>query len=148
MVTQNLFDLSYTTWNDFSRRFCKYFFEKQSGEKPHGKIVQTDDSPVLVRSTGIVPGAHVKSLQNRAAGKFPEVKTGSIQASAKKNGKIFDPAVSRDDQRRTAVNGEHKKGCGAFHGSISPKQGMKSRPKYFQTPSGESAEEKWMFVHW
>ena len=98
MVTQNLFDLSYTTWNDFSRRFCKYFFEKQSCEKPDREIVQTDDSFVLMGHSGIVPGAHVKSLQDRTAGKFCQVKSGSIKGASQKCRKAFQLFVYRQNQ--------------------------------------------------
>ena len=119
MVTQNLFDLSYTTWNDFSRRFCKYFFEKQSCEKPDREIVQTDDSFVLMGHSGIVPRAHVKSLQDRTAGKFCQVKSGSIKGASQKCRKAFQLFVYRQNQGCTAINGEHKKRGSAFHGSIS-----------------------------
>ena len=114
MVTQNLFDLSYTTWNDFSRRFCKYFFEKQSCEKPDREIVQTDDSFVLMGHSGIVPGAHVKSLQDRTAGKFCQVKSGSIKRAAQKRRKGFQLFVYRQNQGCTAINGKHKKRGSAY----------------------------------
>lgn len=147
MVTQNLFDLSYTTWNDFSRRFCKYFFEKQSCEKPDREIVQTDDSFVLMGHSGIVPRAHVKSLQDRTAGKFCQVKSGSIKGASQKCRKAFQLFVYRQNQGCTAINGEHKKRGSAFHGSISPEQGMEPGPENLQTQTGKTTEEKRVFFH-
>ena len=135
MVTQNLFDLSYTTWNDFSRRFCKYFFEKQSGEKPDREIVQTDDSFVLMGHSGIVPGAHVKSLQNRTAGEFSQVKSGSIKEASQKYRKAFQLFVYRQNQGCTAINGKHKKGGGALSWQHLPEAGNGARSKEFPDTS-------------
>ena len=147
MVTQNLFDLSYTTWNDFSRRFCKYFFEKQSCEKPDREIVQTDDSFVLMGHSGIVPRAHVKSLQDRTAGKFCQVKSGSIKGAAQKCRKTFQLFVYRQNQGCTAINGKHKKRGSPFHGRISTEQGMEPGPENLQTQAGKTTEEKRVFFH-
>ncbi len=90
----------------FQEDFVSIFFEKQSCEKPDREIVQTDDSFVLMGHSGIVPGAHVKSLQDRTAGKFCQVKSGSIKEPRRSAGRLFQLFVYRQNQGCTAINGE------------------------------------------
>ena len=61
--------------------------------------------------------------------------------------KGFQLFVYRQNQGCTAINGKHKKRGSAFHGSISPEQGMEPGPENFQTQTGKTTEEKRVFFH-
>ena len=55
--------------------------------------------------------------------------------------------IQAESQGCTAINGEHKKRGSAFHGSISPEQGMESGPENLQTQASKTTEEKRVFLY-
>ena len=90
---------------------------------------------------------NASEMQDRTAGKFCQVKSGSIKGAAQKCRKALQFFVYRQNQGCTAINGEHKKRGSAFHGSISPEQGMEPGPENLQTQASKTTEEKRVFFH-
>ncbi len=121
------------------------FFIKQSGEKPHRSIIQTDHTVNVPACLAVIPRAHITFFQQTSGDEFPKENGAGIDAPPKQRPFFLNPTGDRSQKSSHSVDGEHPDRGMAYELHLPPLKGFEACPEDFQAPADKSAEDKFIF---
>ena len=122
-------------------------FEDKARKYPKRIIVESHNAFDIKKTVTVVPWTYMKKTQNTAAYKFSDHDRRSVEESAQKYRPMFDFDVDRTDKGGHTIDRKHPDGGSAEKPCISAQESTEGCKEYFHAPAGQSAEYKFLPVH-
>lgn len=122
-------------------------FEDKARKYPKGVIVESYNAFNIKKAVAVIPWTDSEKAQYAATDKFSDHDRCTVEKATQQNRPVFDFYIDRTDESCHPVNGKHPDGGFAEESCISVKEGFEGGEEYFHAPAGQSAEHKFLPVH-
>ena len=126
------------------QRLCNDPFEKKSGQKPPGSIIQPDDPADMETASAVVPGTEIVFPQQTSAEIFHGEDHCHIEQTAFQTAdtQFRKEPFKGHEQAGGAVDGKHPQGSVTGEAKIPAPQGMQGREQDLHAPAAQPTENK------
>ena len=122
-------------------------FEDKARKYPKRIIVESHNAFNIKKAIAVIPWTYAEKAQYAATYKLSDHDRCTVEESTQEYRPMFDFIVDRTDKGGHSVDGKHPDGSSAEKSCISVKEGFEGCEEYFHAPAGQSAEHKFLPVH-